>query len=213
MNGVERIMAAAAERARPDELTGPVKIMAAAGEAGVPPLNDQSGIRKILAAAAEGQARAAMDGTDRIRRCAGLPIQAEEGMAKALADLDTLESQTRPPPPPPPRRSLKPRPSRIAKLFARRNFRSAEPSAFNGSTKLPPRPISFNPDGGFAYFEFRDRLAGDMRGGVVSTGAGRLIEHAHDHYGIDRGDASEWVEKFMLDMIRHRDRRRTQAAQ
>jgi hypothetical protein len=213
MNGVQRIMAAAAECARPDELIGPAKIMAAAGEAGVPPLNDKSGIRKIMAAAAEGQARSAADGPDRIRRCAGLPTQAEEGMAKALADLDTLESQTRRPPPTPPRRSPRPGPSRIDKLFARRNFRSADPSAFNAPPKLQPRPITFNPDGGFAYFEFRDRLAGDMRDGNVSTGAGRLIEHAHDHYGIEKGDASEWVEKFMHDMLRHRNRKPTLAAQ
>ena len=84
---------------------------------------------------------------------------------------------------------------------------------FIAPSKLPPRPISFDPDGGFAYFEFRDRLAGDIHGGIVSTGAGRLIDHAHDHYGMDKGDASEWVEKFMHDMVRHRDRKRTQVAQ
>ncbi|WP_158933018.1 hypothetical protein [Acidisphaera sp. S103] len=203
-------MAAAADCARPDEMTGIAKIMAAAGEAGVPPLNDQSGIRKIMEAAAEGQRRAAADGTDRIRQCAGLPTRAEEEMAKALADLDTLESQGRRTPAPTPRRSLKPQPSRIA---GRHDVMPAPPGAFRRPTKPPPRPITFNPDGGFAYFEFRDRLAGDMRGGFVGAGAARLMEHAHDHYGIDKGDASEWVEKFMLDMIRHRERKRMQVAQ
>jgi hypothetical protein len=130
-------------------------------------------------------------------------------MAKALADLDTLASRMGPSPPPPPRRSLKPRAARIA---ARHDVMPAPPGAFHRPAKLPPRPISFNPDGGFAYFEFRDRLAGDMRGSIVSTGARGLIEHAHDRYGMEKGDASEWVEKFMHDMVRHMDRQATRAA-
>jgi hypothetical protein len=194
-------MAAAAECARPDELIGPAKIMAAAGEAGVPPLDDQSGIRKIMAAAAEGQARAAMDGPDRILKCTGLPTRAEEGMAKALADLDTLESQTSRPTPTPPRRSVKPRPSRVAKLFARRNLGPVPPSAFNRPAKLPPRPLPLPFHHPLAYWNFVDGLAGEIRRGEVHPTHRELVDHTERHYAVDRNEASEWVCRFQLRLL------------
>lgn len=196
MNGVQRIMAAAADCAQPDEMTGPAKIMAAAGEAGVPPLNDQSGIRKIMAAAAEGQARSATDGTDRIRRCAGLPTQAEEGMAKALAALDTLESRGRRTPAPTSQRSLKSQPSRIT---GRHYIKPAPPGAFRRPAKPSPPPLPFHHP--LAYWNFLDGLAGAVRRGEVHPTHRELVDHTERHYAVDSNEASEWVCRFQLRLL------------
>jgi hypothetical protein len=201
MSGVQRIMAAAAECARPDELIGPAKIMAAAGEAGCPRPGDKAGVRKIMAAAAEAKTPNATDGPDRIRRAAGKAGRAEEQMAKALSDLDTLESQMRPSPPPPPRRSLKPRPSRIAKLLAKRDFAPTPPGAFHRPAKQPsrPRPLPFHHP--LAYWNFVDGLAGDIRRGDVHPTHRELVDHTERHYAVDRNEATEWVCRFQLRLL------------
>ena len=54
-----------------------------------------------------------------------------------------------------------------------------------------------------SWWNFRDRLAGDLRSGHVSPDPAAIIDHAADHYGLNRGDASELTERF-LDSV-HRD--------
>lgn len=51
-----------------------------------------------------------------------------------------------------------------------------------------------------SYWDFRDKIAGDIRKKRVGQTAERLVAHAADRYGLDRAEASEWVERFMTDL-------------
>jgi hypothetical protein len=58
-------------------------------------------------------------------------------------------------------------------------------------------------DGGLSnYFDFRDRLAGDMRNGAVGKNPGvrELVRHAVKTFGISHDEAAEMVERFMRDL-------------
>lgn len=52
------------------------------------------------------------------------------------------------------------------------------------------------------YFDFRDRLAGDMRRGAVGKNPGvrDLVKHAVKTFGISLDEAAEMVERFMRDL-------------
>lgn len=51
-----------------------------------------------------------------------------------------------------------------------------------------------------SYWDFRDRLAGDIRAKKVHPTADRLVEHAAAHYGLGKADAAEWCERFLADL-------------
>lgn len=51
-----------------------------------------------------------------------------------------------------------------------------------------------------SYWDFRDRLAGDVLKKRVQPSAAALIAHANAHYGLDQAEASEWTERFLADL-------------
>lgn len=50
------------------------------------------------------------------------------------------------------------------------------------------------------YWDFRDKLAGDIRKKRVGQTAEQMVAHASDRYGLDRSEAAEWVERFLSDL-------------
>lgn len=59
------------------------------------------------------------------------------------------------------------------------------------------------------YWDFRERLAADMRGGkIVRPDAAKLVDHAARHYGLDRAGAAQWVERFIGELRNGLKRRR-----
>lgn len=52
------------------------------------------------------------------------------------------------------------------------------------------------------YFEFRNKLAEQMRSGAVGHNPGmrELVEHSKQMFGLSPGDASEYVERFCRDL-------------
>jgi hypothetical protein len=51
-----------------------------------------------------------------------------------------------------------------------------------------------------SYWDFRDRLADDLRTNRVPQSSSRMVEHAAAHYGLGKARAAEWVERFMTDL-------------
>lgn len=62
-------------------------------------------------------------------------------------------------------------------------------------TAAEPAPLpSSHP---LAYWNFRDRLAGDFRQNRVRPTAELIIQHASIGYGLDAAQAAEWTERFL----------------
>jgi hypothetical protein len=57
------------------------------------------------------------------------------------------------------------------------------------------------------YWDFRDRLAGDLRAKKVRPTAEAIIRHATEAYGLDVSDAAEWTERFLDSISRDLERR------
>lgn len=211
--GPAKILAAAAEAGvQMDERAGPRKILAAAAEAGVQ-TDPRAGVRKILAAAAEARAPDVMDPADRIRQAAGQPGQAQDDFTKSLTALDALSGilhQSTPPTRPSYR--WMPKPSRLAKALeghqftprsaTQRQTKAAEPESRRFPWAHLAVPLH---EAGHRYYDFRDRLAGDLSAGMLSATPASLIDHANRIYGLPIADAAEWTERFLDDTVRHRE--------
>lgn len=66
------------------------------------------------------------------------------------------------------------------------------------------------------YWDFRDRLADDLRKGDCPGGVERMTDYAHHRYGLDRHQAAEWTGVFMADLsdgLKQRRAARQAAAQ
>lgn len=51
------------------------------------------------------------------------------------------------------------------------------------------------------YFDFRDRLAGDMRSGLLAKPNARdIVKHCAKHFGLSLDEAAEYTERFMRDL-------------
>jgi hypothetical protein len=51
------------------------------------------------------------------------------------------------------------------------------------------------------YFDFRDRLAGDMRSGLLAKPNARdIVKHCARHFGLSLDEAAEYTERFMRDL-------------
>ena len=51
------------------------------------------------------------------------------------------------------------------------------------------------------YFDFRDRLAGDLRGkSLKNPGASDIVKHCAQHFGLSLDEAAEYTERFMRDL-------------
>lgn len=59
------------------------------------------------------------------------------------------------------------------------------------------------------YFDFRDRMAADLRKGAVTGGAAQITAHAAERYGLDHADAAEMTERFMADLKTGLSKRKT----
>jgi len=177
--------------------------------------------RKILAIGRLAERQANPSGLSferKIKLCAGDPDNtATEAMEKALAVIgDTLAELDAAPVPVPPKRP------RLPRAVSARRAALIGPSVRTRPAAKPPAPSVSVPsampkmigpsdrhhlDDGRAvdlsWWDFRDRLAGDLRSGHVGADPAAIIDHAADHYGLNRGDASELTERF-LDSV-HRD--------
>lgn len=61
------------------------------------------------------------------------------------------------------------------------------------------------------YWDFRNRLAAAVTGGAVSAPRiAALADYAVDQLGISRGQAAEWVHRFLADLKHHLKRRSKQ---
>ena len=52
------------------------------------------------------------------------------------------------------------------------------------------------------YWDFRDRLADDLRKRVCKAMPADMIQHAQDRYGLDRATANLWCERFRYNVAR-----------
>lgn len=51
------------------------------------------------------------------------------------------------------------------------------------------------------YFDFRDRLAGDLRGkSLKNPGASDIVKHCAQNFGLSLDEAAEYTERFMRDL-------------
>lgn len=63
-----------------------------------------------------------------------------------------------------------------------------------------------------SYWDFRDRLAGDLRKGRVhASSPAALARHATTAFGLNSADAAEWTERFLADLKAGRTSKRTPA--
>jgi hypothetical protein len=52
-----------------------------------------------------------------------------------------------------------------------------------------------------SYWDFRERLAGDMRSGAIQNPRARdLVAHAVERFGLSHDEAAEYVERFLRDL-------------
>lgn len=63
-----------------------------------------------------------------------------------------------------------------------------------------------------SYFDFRNKLAGDMRSGAAgkNPGAREMVAHAQSKFGLPEDEAAEWVERFMRDLKNGLNKRSSQ---
>lgn len=82
-------------------------------------------------------------------------------------------------------------------LFRRGPGTGANPSpvAHRDARRCAPElPVHAGETG---YWNFRDRLAGDLRSGALDLDSKGLLAHAHLHYRLDQSLAAEWIERFL----------------
>ncbi len=60
--------------------------------------------------------------------------------------------------------------------------------------------------GQLGFWDFRDRLAADLRAGRTGQTAAAIVAHAHRAYGLDQADAAEWTERFLAHIRRELQR-------
>lgn len=63
-----------------------------------------------------------------------------------------------------------------------------------------------------SYWDFRDRIAGEIRRKAVHPTAERLLGHATSHLGVDHATAAEWIEKFLVGLSADRQQRKVSAS-
>lgn len=192
MMGDEKIRCAAAEGGYVDRGQAGKKVLAAAQASGIELDDDGAGDR-------------------RIRRAAGLP-EDDDVLQKALTDLDAAVAAIGRPAPKrhraPVRAAAKPRLVTSTSPSPRRPAPAPVPARAAPSPPpitLPPRPIS--PEAHLGFWDFRDRLAGDIRAKMVAPTPEAVIDHAVARYGIGAADAAEWTGRFLGSIQREIERR------
>jgi hypothetical protein len=171
---------------------------------------------------------------EKIRRCAGDPCNEDaDEMQKALAGAEAVLAELTSPTAARARTPAKrPAPARAVsagRLKPVRQHVDARPAAKpparaveaarcwdnpNSSRLVGPSDWLHPDDGrhlaaGLAFYDFRDRLAADIRSGRVHGDPAAIVSHATDHCGLGAGDAAEWTERFFASIGRDLERRRT----
>lgn len=57
------------------------------------------------------------------------------------------------------------------------------------------------------YWTFRDRMAADVRRGLVAPSINEIHRAAMERGGLGPAQATEWTERFLADVKRHREQR------
>lgn len=190
--GCARIFACAREAKDATALPGPLKIKLAAGEHALP--DDGAGVRKIIAAA--GKFGKLDDGSAalKITEAAnddGEPDQLSKSL-KALAGI------------------LAAIPASLFGPAGRHDSVRAQrrPVRVPGTVRAPmlPKPPSaaMPSTHPVAYWDFRDRLAGDIRRKAVHPSPEQIVQHAVTVYGANIADAAEWTEQLLAHLQRDR---------
>lgn len=60
-----------------------------------------------------------------------------------------------------------------------------------------------------AFYDFRDRIAGDIRSKRVTAATAAIMQHAVTAYGLNQSDAAEWTERFIASINRDLEHRTT----
>lgn len=81
---------------------------------------------------------------------------------------------------------------------------STDVATLNGGAALARQSLDWAPQN---YFDFRDRMAGDVRRKRAAPRPEAMIDHAAEHYGLDHAQAAEWTERFMGDLASTRRKR------
>lgn len=68
-------------------------------------------------------------------------------------------------------------------------------------------------DDSLAFYDFRDRLAGDLRRGLVRPDPAALVEHGAFCAGIERAQAADWTWRFLAALQRESAGRKTRAGE
>lgn len=196
MTPIERILPQrAADRAADadrESLAGCAKIRAAAAEYADPRMTPARCIARIKACAVQ-QERDPLNGPMKIFAAAGIiPAPPEDHLHKALAAMESWERSMaavhlRPP--------SRPAPARQRPRLAPR--RPAPSPAQAASTAAPaPADLPIVIGHPLAFWNFRDRLAGDLRRGRVGQTAREMVDHAASEYGLPKAEAADFVLRF-----------------
>ena len=223
MSVTDRQIAEFGRQARSSDVPFEVKVKLAAGPA-AGALHDGAERDRRLSAmwrAAEDAARPNMNSAERIRICSGREPDMRSKMVKALAAteraLDDLRAAARAKPRTAqehPRTPAQQRPAPVSPAFLPPPSRPAVRADVPARTlprMLGPSAIE-HMDGrhlaaGLAFFDFRDRLAADLRSNRVKPAPAAIVAHAADRYGLDCADAAEWCERFLDGLQRDLARR------
>lgn len=112
-----------------------------------------------------------------------------------------------------PRISRTARPTPIQAVPRRRPGRQLAPAPATPAPQLIGPGKRDHPDTGrhlaaaLGFWDFRDRLAGDIRQKKVRPDPEALIDHGCREYGLDPADAAEWMERFLSAVGRDLQRR------
>jgi RimJ/RimL family protein N-acetyltransferase len=143
-------------------------------------------------------------------------------MAKAAPAAEPVKPAV--PPPPPPSAAERRLAERLQAID--RAARAAEWARWSKRPPAPPppphppapraaeesrrrEPLWHSDDAGhFGYFDFRNRMATDLRAGIVHAEPEAMIAHVADRANTGQALAAEWTERFLADADRHLERRR-----
>jgi hypothetical protein len=203
----DAVILAAGREAFPSTLSFAEKIRRAAGAAALAATRDGAERDRIIIAVgrqAQQAARGDIDGDRKVRICAGQDPDAE-AMAKSVAAVDgaldglrTLVIAL-----PLPRRQT----ARNSPRAARRTAAAVRPSEPPLRPAAAPQPERMPIRGPLAYWDFRDRLAVDIRARKVQAELGAIIDHANKTYQLGLDAAAEMVERFLSSVTRDLERR------
>lgn len=76
---------------------------------------------------------------------------------------------------------------------------SADAGTATGGGALQKQSLDRRPQ---SYFDFRERMAGAIRGGKSHLNPRAMMKHAQEDFGLDAAEAGEWTEKMLAGLRR-----------